>query len=44
LLAKRLTMKEGKGGLVSSSIKASPEELVASVSPDDREIDHPSGV
>jgi len=36
-------MKEDKYSLLSSSIEASPEELAASVFPDDREIHHPSG-
>jgi len=36
-------MKEDKYALLSSSLEASPEELAASISPDDREIHHPSG-
>lgn len=36
-------MKEDKRALVSSSVKASLEELTASIPPDDREIRHPSG-
>jgi len=36
-------MKEDKYLLLSSSIEASPEELVASISLDDRETHHPGG-
>ncbi|KAF9785540.1 acyl-CoA N-acyltransferase [Thelephora terrestris] len=36
-------MEEEKRALLCSSIEASPEELVASILPDDREIHHPSG-
>jgi len=36
-------MKEDKYLLLSSSVEASPEELAASISPDDREIHHPGG-
>ena len=36
-------MEEEKRALLSSSMEASPEELAASILPDDREIHHPSG-
>ncbi|KAF9650498.1 hypothetical protein BDM02DRAFT_3185340 [Thelephora ganbajun] len=36
-------MKEDKHALLSSSVEASPEELAASILPDDQEIHHPSG-
>lgn len=43
LLVRHLTMAEDKRALLSSCVEASPEELAASILPDDREIHHPGG-